>query len=207
MAITADQIKAILNITDDVATKWEQPLNVAMTKYEITTTDRTAAFIAQIGYESGGLSRTEENLNYSAEGLVLTFPKYFTTSQAQIYARQPEKIANKAYANRLGNGDEASGDGWTYRGRGPIQLTGKFNYNAFSQAIGVDFITHPESIEDPYYGALSAGWFWNGAGLNTYADIASPEAFDEITKKINGGLAGKADRDALYGAAKIILGS
>jgi putative chitinase len=164
------------------------------TKFDINTPLRLAHFLAQCGHESNGFITTQENLNYSADGLKKIFPKYFPDDLADSYARQPEKIASRVYANRMGNGDEASGDGYTYRGRGYIQLTGKDNYRAFGEATGVDSLNNPDSVADPY-ALLSAGWFWNSRALNALADAgASDEAVTEITERVNGGTLGLDDR-------------
>lgn len=168
------------------------PLVNAMARYQISESNRRmAAFLAQVAHESACLKYTSENLNYSATGLLKVFGKYFSPDQAQQYARNPEMIANRVYANRMGNGPEESGDGWKYRGRGLIQLTGRDNYELLSHALGVDFIKDPDLLEKPAAAALSAGWYWHTNGLNTIADI---DGFERITRKINGGLNGLADR-------------
>jgi putative chitinase len=173
---------------------WINPLNETFERFDINTPERQAAFIGQCGHESGGFKILQENLNYSAEGLQKTWPKRFPTLEdAQPYARQPEKIANKVYAGRNGNGDEASGEGWRYRGRGCIQLTGKANYNAAGDALGVDFLADPDVVATPQYAALTAGWFWFIHDLNSLADARDDLA---ITKKINGGTNGLDDRIA-----------
>ena len=163
-------------------------------KFGIDTPLRLAHFLAQCSHESGGFKTLTENLNYSAEGLKKTFPKYFPADTSLAYARQPEKIANKVYANRMGNGGEASGDGWKYRGRGCIQLTGKENYKKFSDACGEDCVINPDLVSGKYF-LQSAAWFWQNRGLNTFADIGSSDAqVLVITRKINGGTNGLPDR-------------
>ncbi len=173
---------------------WADPLNETYERFDINTPERQAAFIGQCGHESGGFKTLKENLNYSAEGLQKTWPsRFLTLADAEPYARQPEKIANKVYAGRNGNGDEASGEGWSYRGRGCIQLTGKANYTAAGEDLGVDFLSDPDIVATPQYAALTAGWFWSTHDLNPLADARDDLA---ITKKINGGTNGLDDRIA-----------
>lgn len=171
--------------------RFVNPLNATLIKYQIDTPRRVAAFLAQIAHESGSLKTVVENLNYSAEGLMKIFPKYFTQETAAEYAHKPERIANRVYANRMGNGPEESGDGWKYRGAGLIQCTGKDNFDAIGHALNWDFLTHPEDLQKPGAAALSAGWFWYLKDLNRLADI---DAFEKITRRINGGLNGYEDR-------------
>ena len=164
-------------------------------KFQINTPLRLAHFLAQCGHESGGFRATQENLNYSAKGLNGIFKKYFPTEAAATpYARQPQKIANKVYANRMSNGDEASGDGYKFRGRGYIQLTGRANYTLFGKAIGEDVTGNPDVVSGKY-ALLSAAWFWSNNGLNKLADGGSTDAVvTSITKRVNGGTIGLADR-------------
>jgi putative chitinase len=164
-------------------------------KFGINTPLRVAHFLAQCGHESGGFRVTQENLNYSAKGLNGIFRKYFPTEAAAAsYARQPQKIANKVYANRMANGSEASGDGYKFRGRGYIQLTGRDNYTQFGKAIGVDIPNNPDLVSSKY-ALASAAWFWSKNGLNKLADNgASDTAVTSITKRVNGGTIGLADR-------------
>ena len=164
-------------------------------KFGINTPLRVAHFLAQCGHESGGFKVTQENLNYSAKGLNGIFKKYFPTEAAATpYARQPQKIANKVYANRMANGSEASGDGYKFRGRGYIQLTGRDNYTQFGKAIGVDIPNNPDVVASTY-ALASAAWFWSKNGLNKLADAgASDTAVTSITKRVNGGTIGLADR-------------
>jgi putative chitinase len=166
-----------------------------MEKFQINTPLRLAHFLAQCGHESGGFRLTQENLNYSAKGLMGIFKKYFPTEAiANQYARNPEKIANKVYANRMENGSEASGDGYKFRGRGYIQLTGRANYTAFGKSIAEDIATNPDSVSGKH-ALLSAGWFWSKNGLNKIADGGSTEAVvTSITKRVNGGTIGLVDR-------------
>ena len=164
-------------------------------KFQINTPLRLAHFLAQCGHESGGFKATSENLNYSAKGLMGIFKKYFPTEAlANAYQRNPQKIANKVYANRMANGDEASGDGFKFRGRGYIQLTGKDNYTQFGKAIGENIVANPDVVSGKY-ALLSAAWFWSKNGLNNLSDGGSTDAVvTSITKRVNGGTIGLADR-------------
>lgn len=201
--------------TEENRAKYAMPLRMAMIRYNIDNPNRVRAFLAQIGHESGQLSAVVENLNYSAKALRSVFGKYFKTdAEAEKYARKPEEIANVVYANRLGNGDTKSGDGWRYRGRGLIQITGKSNYNEASQKmyalpLGVDFVDEPELLATPDYAAQSAAWWWENAGLNAVADglggANDTEVFKQITKRINGGYNGLDDRLAIYERAKTVI--
>ena len=163
----------------------------------IDTKERVSMFLAQCGHESGGFTRFVENLNYSAKGLRGTFPKYFPDDATAIaYERKPEKIANKVYANRMGNGPESSVDGYKYRGRGMIMTTGKSNYEAFSKDMNIDVVNNPDLLSmDMAVAIKSAIWFWNKNNLNKFAD-----AKDILgsTKKINGGTIGLEDRTKHY---------
>ena len=164
-------------------------------KFGINTPLRLAHFLAQCGHESGGFRATQENLNYSAKGLMGIFKKYFPTAAlANAYQRNPQKIANKVYASRMGNGNEASGEGYKFRGRGYIQLTGKENYTAFGKAIGEDIISNPDVVSSKY-ALLSAAWFFSKNGLHRMADEgASDQVVTKITKRVNGGTIGLPDR-------------
>ena len=166
-----------------------------MEKFQINTPLRLAHFLAQCGHESGGFRLTKENLNYSAKGLMGIFKKYFPNEAlANQYARKPEKIANKVYGNRMGNGPEASGDGAKYCGRGYIQLTGKDNYTAFGKAINEDLTANPDLVATKYP-LLSAAWFFHKNGLHKIADEGANEAtVTKVTKRVNGGTIGLADR-------------
>jgi putative chitinase len=164
-------------------------------KFQINTPLRLAHFLAQCGHESGGFRATQENLNYSAKGLNGIFRKYFPTeAAAAAYARQPQKIASKVYANRMGNGSEASGEGYKFRGRGYIQLTGKENYTAFGKSIGEDILSNPDVVASKY-ALLSAAWFFSKNGLHRMADEGASDAVvTKITKRVNGGTIGLPDR-------------
>jgi putative chitinase len=172
--------------------KWLEPLQETFEKYQINTPKRQACFIGQCMHESGGFKFLKENLNYSAKALMNTWPSRFPDMDtAEKFERQPEKIANKVYSGRMGNTED--GDGAKYIGRGLIQLTGKDNYRAFGEAIGEDLIANPQLVEEPRYAALSAGWFFNKRNLNALADVMDVET---MSKRINGGTIGMADRIA-----------
>lgn len=191
----------------DLASAFIGPLNQSMVRWQIATRPRIAAFLAQAAHESGELRHLEENLNYSAEALVRVWPKRFTPEAAQTCAHSPELIANRVYADRLGNGDADSGDGWTFRGRGIFQLTGRSNYGDCSIAISGDadtLIVNPELLTTPEYACESAGWFWNARGLS---DLADRGGFEDITRKINGGLNGQPERLAYWNRAIAMLTS
>ena len=166
-----------------------------MSTFKIDSALRLSHFLAQCGHESAGFKAIQENLNYGAKGLLGIFKKYFPTeAKALQYERKPEKIANLVYASRMGNGDEASGDGYKFRGRGYIQLTGKNNYVAFGKAINEDIAANPDLVATKYP-LLSAAWFWSSNGLNTIADKGATDAdVTAITKRVNGGTIGLPDR-------------
>lgn len=175
-----------------IGQEWLEPLDKTFKKYEINTLQRQACFIGQCMHESGGFKHLTENLNYSAKGLVATWPSRFPNEEyAEEYARKPEKIAAKVYVGRMGN--ETPEDAAKYIGRGLFQLTGKENYANCGLGIGVDLLGHPDWLATPEYAALSAGWYWNKKGLNAYADSGDIET---MTKRINGGTIGLADRKA-----------
>ena len=184
---------------------WVAAMNEVFPKYEINTPARIAAVVAQCGHESGGWRTFSENLNYSAKSLNAVFPKYFVKAgrDAEPYHRQPEKIANVVYAGRMGNNNP--GDGWKFRGRGPIQLTGHDNYAAFSKDMGVDAVGNPDLVsEDKKVALMSAIWFWNKNGLNKFADSGDIKT---MTKRINGGYIGLEDRIHHYKDAMELLGA
>jgi putative chitinase len=184
--------------------KWLEPLNTAFAKYDISTPTRQAFFVGQCAHESNNFRVLEENLNYSATALMRVWPSRFPNLEvANQFANNPQKIANKVYAGRMGNGTEESGDGWKYHGRGLIQLTGKENYDNCGKALGVDLTNEPQLLVDLHYAALSAAWFWNKKGLNALADAKD---YDTMTKRINGGLIGLDDRKAKIAKAISVLG-
>jgi len=200
--ITLEQLYKIL-VGNGCTEQWHQALTQLLPEYGIDTPQREAAFLAQCAHESGGFQAIKENLNYKASSLQKTFPKYFPTQElADEYAKQPEKIANRVYANRMGNGDESSGDGYRYCGRGLIQLTGKNNYQAFADSMEGNL----EEVADylaTFEGAVqSACWFWETNDLNTLADAGDIKA---MTKRINGGYIGLEDRIEKYEKIKEIL--
>jgi putative chitinase len=184
----------------DVLMATVDPLNHACDRFDISTGSRKAAFVSQLGHESAGFSVMMENLNYSADGLHRVFPKYFPSMDlANSYARKPQKIAARVYANRMGNGPESSGEGFTFRGRGYIQLTGKNNYVAFAHFMEMSLTDVIHFLETRDGAAMSAGWYWAMNGLNALADQGK---FKTITQKINGGFNGLEDRVAHYELAK-----
>ena len=171
---------------------WVDALNETFERFDISTPVRQAAFIGQCGHECANFRILEENLNYRAETLMKLWKSRFPTIEiANEYARNPKKIANKVYSSRMGNRDEASGDGYRFRGRGCIQLTGHANYFHAGQACGEDFVMQPDLVATPRYAAMTAGWFWNTHKLNQYADSKD---YKTLTKKINGGFIGLEDR-------------
>ena len=192
--VNADQLRQ-LGIDPNLV----DPFNETFQRFGILTPAQQASWIGQCGHECGNFRILEENLNYSAKGLMGIFKKYFLKAdkktldeaKANAYARQPQKIANLVYANRMGNGDEASGDGWRFRGSGFLQLTGHSNFYHAGQALGVDFVMQPELVRTPMYAAQTAGWFWQTHKLNQYADSGD---FVTMTKRINGGTIGLEDR-------------
>lgn len=175
-----------------IGPQWVDALNATFERFNILTPVQQASFIGQCGHECNNFKVLEENLNYRAETLIKIWPKRFPTLEfAKQYERQPRKIANSVYANRMGNRDEASGDGFRFRGRGAIQLTGHASYFHAGQACGQDFVMEPDLVATPQYAAMTAGWFWNTHNLNQYADARN---FVLMTKKINGGTIGLNDR-------------
>jgi putative chitinase len=203
MLVTAEILQSIApDLDDDKAQELAAALNPASEWASITTPERQAAFLAQCAHESMGFSRLTENLNYSAHGLLKTFSRYFTPEEAEDYAHQPERIANRVYAGRYGNGDEDSGDGWRYRGRGIIQLTFLDNYLAAGEKLDLDLVNNPDQAAEPWAAAYTAAWYWNSRGLNRYADAGD---FITITRRINGGLNGLEDRQMYWARAQEAL--
>ena len=184
---------------------WYHALEQALPDYDINTAQRVAAFIAQCAHESGGFRALKENLNYRAVTLRKVFPKYFPDdATAAAYAQQPEKIANRVYGGRMGNGDEASGDGFRYCGRGLIQLTGKQNYQNFADSIETPVEDIPEFLATFEGAVQSACWFWEANNLNQWAD---KNDILTLTKRINGGTIGLEDRIKHYNHALHVLGA
>lgn len=186
----------IYKLFPDLDLEFHEALSL-LEEYDINTSLRISHFLAQVTHESNDFKVLKENLNYSQSGLLSVFRKYFTPAQALAYARKPEKIANRVYANRLGNGDEASGDGWKYRGRGAIQVTGKTNYMKCSLYLFNDerLLTNPDKLLEPKYAILSACWYWSVNGLNRIADTDNIQL---LTRKVNGGINGLSDRQRRF---------
>jgi len=203
--ITLEILQAMCpNTKTNVLQLYAGPLHEVAEYYDMYVNIRRAAgFLAQTAHESGGFNFTKENLNYGAAGLLSTFKKYFSTAAiAKEYERKPEKIANRVYANRMGNGDEASGDGYRFRGRGLIQLTGRNNYTSLAADLGLSIEDTVAYLETPAGAASSAGWFWDNNNLNQYGDS---DDFVTLTKRINGGTNGLEDRTHHYHIALDLL--
>lgn len=193
MILTTALLKKLLPAAREA---WLEALSDEPPKWDIDTTHEFASFLAQVAHESSELRIMEENLNYSAERLMAVWPKRFPEfAIAAPYEYAREKLANYVYANRMGNGDVTSGDGWRYHGRGPIQLTGRDNYKACGEGIGEDLLNHPELLLTPFVGIRSACWFWKSRDLDSLDDDDDVRA---ETRKINGGETGLARRQALF---------
>ena len=204
---TVEQVRELIPRALGGPDDWYESMYEALPQYGITSVPRVAAFIAQCAHESGGFSTLEENLNYKAATLTRIWPQRYPAGIAEQYAGKAEAIANKSYGGRMGNGPEASGDGWKYRGRGLLQLTGKDNYSNCSKFMFQDdtLIENPDILLDAYYAIHSAGWFWHKNNLNQYADSGD---FVTMTKKINGGTIGLEDRKKHYAhAVEVLSGS
>lgn len=187
MAVTAEQLIK-LHINPELA----DALNETFARFNISTPRQQAAFIGQCGHECGNFTKFEEGLSYTADRLVKVWPKRFPTIESAMpYHRNPKALANKVYANRMGNRDESSGDGWRFRGSGALQLTGHANFYHAGQALGVDFVMNPDLVRTPKYAILTAGWFWSTHNCNALAEAGDWVA---LTKKINGGTVGLEDR-------------
>ena len=206
MELTKDQLKQLLPKNPYVE-NWFHALSQLLPDYEINTPQRIAAFLAQCAHESGEFLFLKENLNYKAATLSRIWPKYFPPGVAEEYAAKPNKqeaIANRAYANRMGNGDEASGDGYRYCGRGLIQLTGKDNYTWFAASLKITPDEASEYLQTFEGAAQSACWFWENNNLNRFADV---DDILGLTKAINGGTLGLEDRKKHYEHALHVLGA
>ena len=204
MELTLQQLKQMVHGIPH-AENWLEALDQLLPDYEINTPKRIAAFIAQCAHESGNFRFIKENLNYKAESLRKIFPKYFPTDElARAYAKKPEMIANRVYASRMGNGDEQSGDGWRYCGRGLIQLTGKNNYENFAASLEISPEEAAEYLATFEGAAQSACWFWESNNLNVEADAGD---IKKMTRKINGGYIGLEDRIKHYEHALHIMGA
>jgi len=201
---TKEQLQSIIGNNSNLD-GWYEALSSVLPEYEIDSSQRVAAFIAQCTHESGGFKRLKENLNYKWESLRKVFPKYFPTDElAQEYAHKPEQIANRVYGGRMGNGDESSGDGFRYCGRGLIQLTGRNNYTKFAESIGMAVEEVPSLLETFEGAVKSACWFWKTNNLNQYADAGD---ILTMTKRINGGTIGLEDRIKHYNHALEVFSS
>lgn len=201
---TKEQLSSVIGNNPNLDS-WYEALSSVLPEYEIDSPQRVAAFIAQCTHESGGFKRLKENLNYKAESLVRVFPKYFPSLDlAKQYAHDQEKIANRVYGSRMGNGDESSGDGFRYCGRGLIQLTGRNNYTKFAESIGMAVEEVPSLLETFEGAVKSACWFWKTNNLNQYADSGD---ILTMTKRINGGTIGLEDRIKHYNHALEVFAS
>jgi len=203
MTITTQQLEQIIGTSKDlVINQIINYLNDDLSKYQVNSYLRISHYLAQVIHESGSFTFKKENLNYSADSLVKVFPGYFTADLASQYAHNPEKIANRIYSNRMGNGNEASGDGYKYFGRGFIQITGKWMYQQITNSLKIDFINHPELLENYDNAVLSSLWFWDSHKLN---DLADKDDILTITKKINGGVNGLSDRQIWLDKCKAVI--
>lgn len=204
-AFSKDKLQACVPGNNKI-TDWYDVICQVLPEYQIITWQRVSQWLAQMGHESGDFRVLTENLNYSADALQRVWPRHFPTADiATQYARQPERIANSAYANRMGNGPESSGDGWRFRGRGLVQVTGRSNYTDASRALYGDeqiLLKEPHILSEPDGAIRSACWYWNSRKINGVADREDTEA---VTKLINGGTHGLADRQARYARAAAVL--
>lgn len=203
--IDVEKLRAVMPLAKEADLEFYVPaLNDQLPKFDISTELRVCHFLAQIAHESGSFKYKSENLNYSSRALRTVFGKYFPTeAMAEDYARKPQRIASRVYANRMGNGDESSGDGWKYRGRGLIQLTGHDNYKACSKSLGLDLVADPDALVNNAESAVAATcWYWSSRNLNSYAD---QDDVRTITKRINGGYNGIDDRLAFLARAKSVF--
>lgn len=210
MQLTTSIVSASCGASILRAAQWVQPFQAACDQYQINTPLRVAAFLATCGVECARLTALVENMNYSAAGLESTFGKYFTAAEIPEFANKPPMIANRVYANRNGNGDEASGDGWLFRGRACIGITGRTNYTLCALGIDLDLINHPELLEQDANAAMAGAWYWDNRNLNALADAGN---FLGLSKAVNLGNANSqatpgsySERLALYTAAKAALG-
>jgi putative chitinase len=199
MTVNAEQLKQL-----HIGAEWVDALNETFTRFNLTTNNQKAMFIGQCSHESGNFKMLQENLNYKAATLMKLWPKRFPTLEvANQYAGNARAIANKVYADRMGNRDEASGDGYRFRGQGLVQLTGHSNHFHAGKALGVDFVMQPDLVATPKYAALTAGWFWETHKLNPPSDALD---FNKVTKIINGGTIGLDDRIKHVQQALAVLG-
>lgn len=198
--IGADQLQKL-----GIGAEWVNPLNETFDRFKIDTLEEQACFIGQFSYESNHFKSLEENLNYRPETLMQLWPKRFPTmEEAMKYAHKPELIANHIYSNRMGNRDEASGDGWRFRGSAICQLTGHDNFWHAGQALGVDLVKNPDIARTPQYAALIGGWFWSTHGCN---QLAQQKNYNALTERINGGLFGAEQRVAVMRQTERVFGA
>ena len=203
--VSSEQLRRIMPQAGRKADVYAGPLCDAMRRFSIVEPMHVAAFVAQVAHESAQLNAAVENLNYRADRLLAVFPKYFQTEkEANAYARKPQAIASRVYAGRMGNGDEASGDGWKYRGRGLIQITGRRMYVLCGAGLDLPLDDQPELLELPQHAAASAAWYWWNNNLNA---LANDNDVKNETKVINGGTHGLAERQRFYRAAMSVLDS
>lgn len=202
MLLTLEDLAAIMPNAGTNAIRFVGPLNVTMQLFDILEPRRVAAFLAQIAHESSELTQVTENLNYSVQGLRAVFKRHFALQELEKFAHHPIDIANRVYAFRNGNGSEATGDGWRYRGRGLLQVTGRANYAHCGEALGLDLIEYPDLLIEPAYAARAAGWFWSSRNINACAD---KEDIVGVTRIVNGGVNGLDHRKAWYARAKEVL--
>ena len=200
MSLTVEQLKsAIPSLSDENSEKYLDGINQTLDKYDISSNSQIAMFLAQITHECGDFHEIVENLNYSAAGLIATWPSRFDANSASLFAHNPEHIANYVYANRMGNGGPETGDGWKYRGRGAIQITGSDEYHACAKGLGLDVDDLVEKLEnDPVTIVMCAGWEWDAYKLNDPADAGDIKT---VTHRINGGYIGLDDRSSRYTVA------
>jgi len=211
--LSSNALAAIAQCPAEVAETWVAPLSDAMGAWAIDSPHRMAAFLAQVLYESDSLANIVENLSYSAGRLVEVWPRHFylppeassTRQDASQYAHRPEALANLIYADRMGNGPALSGDGWRFRGRGLMQLTGRENYVLAGQALGINLVEDPDLLLLPGYAAGSAAWFWSTIDGNLLADEDTKESFEKLTVAINGGTSGLQERMDIWMRAKRLL--
>lgn len=197
--MTFDEFQRAAQCSAPRAAEWCAVINAAMDEFVTDTPRHRAAFIAQVSHESARFTRFEEGLNYSAQRLMQVWPRRFKTlASTRHYANNPEELANHVYANRMGNGPEESGDGWLFRGRGPLQITGRDNYTRCGDDLGLPLHEYPDMLLEPLRGAHAAGWFWSTKGCNRLMDLSD---FEGLTRRINGGLHGYNDRLALFEGA------
>lgn len=201
MSISLEELRAIVPLAEHPEI-WIDPLNEAAREFDILSPYCLAAWLANVAEESSQLNDTIENLNYSADGLKATFPSHFAITEFSQFAHQPQKIANRVYSNRMGNGSEASGDGWNFRGRGLPMLTGRSAYEAASEALGLDLVNHPELLMNPVNSARCAGWFWE---WKKCSEPANQKQFRIVVRLWNGGLNGIVQREAFYEKALGVL--